>query len=310
MIRVLRAGAYTTVQDRGRHGWQRDGVPVGGAMDAPASRLANALVGNPPDAAVLEATLRGPTLGFDVDSYVAITGADMDARIDDRRLATWWAAPIAAGQVLTLDASRAGCRSYIAVSGGLDVRCVLGSRSTNVRAGFGGVHGRPLQRGDVVGIREASGESCRLSRGIDVRHLALERDVVRMIEGPHLARLDRASRQALLAEPFALQPDSDRMGLRFNGPRLAFDSAQEPLSTGVATGTVQLPPSGNPIVLMTDRQTVGGYPRLGDVATVDLPVLAQLRPGERVRFELVSAAVAEELYLERERELSRIERFL
>lgn len=310
MIRVLRAGAYTTVQDRGRRGHQRDGVPVGGAMDDAACRLANALVGNARDAAVLEATLRGPTLAFDEDAYVAVTGADMDARIDDRRIATWWAAPVRAGQVLSLDTSRAGGRSYIAVSGGIDVPCVLGSRSTSVRAGFGGVEGRPLKRGDTLRMLQPSADVHRLSRGIDIRHLDLQRDVVRMIEGPHIERLDRESRKALVGEPFTMGPDSDRMGLRLEGPRLAFGAPQEPLSAGVTVGTVQLPPSGNPIVLMADRQTIGGYPRLGEAATVDLPVLAQLRPGETIRFSLVSAAEAEELYLEREHELSRIERFL
>lgn len=311
MIRVLRAGAYTTVQDRGRRGWQRDGVPVSGAMDDPALRLANALVGNPPDAAVLEATLRGPTLVFDADAYVAITGADMDARIDDRRLATWWAAAVQAGQTLTLDTSRAGCRSYVAIRGGIDVPRVLGSRSTYVRAALGGLEGgRPLQRGDVLGIVQGASQTPTKSRGVDVRHLGLQRDVARMIDGPHLARLDRASRRAIFTEPFTMQPQSDRMGVRLAGPRLALDPGGEPLSAGVAAGTVQLPPSGDPIVLMSDGQTVGGYPRLGDIATVDLPVLAQLRPGESIRFAQVSASDAETLYLEREHELARIERFL
>lgn len=310
MIRVLRAGAYTTVQDRGRRGHQRDGVPVGGAMDVTACRLANALVANSADAAVLEATLRGPTLAFDEDAWVAVTGADMDARIDDRRIATWWAAPVQAGQVLSLDISRAGCRSYIAVRGGIDVPHVLGSRSTYARAGFGGVDGRPLQRGDALRIVPSNVPGARLSRGIDIRHLDLQRDVVRIVEGPHLERLDRQSCKAFLDEPFTMEPDSDRMGLRLKGPRLSFRAPQEPLSAGVTMGTLQLPPSGNPIVLMADRQTIGGYPRLGDAAAVDLPVLAQLRPGEAIRFSLVSAAAAEELYLEREHELSRIERFL
>ncbi|MBA3891077.1 MAG: biotin-dependent carboxyltransferase family protein [Gemmatimonadaceae bacterium] len=310
MIRVLRAGAYTTVQDRGRRGWQRDGVPVGGAMDDAALRLANALVNNPPNAAVLEATLRGPTLAFEVDSYVAITGADMDARIDDRRLATWWAAPIRAGQTLTLDMSRAGCRSYIAIQGGIDVPVVLGSRSTYVRAALGGLDGRALKRGDMLSVMSPGAEGPSLSRGIDIRHLDLQREVVRMIDGPHLERLDRTSRRALFSAPFAMRPESDRMGLRLAGPRLILASGDEPLSAGVAVGSVQLPPSGDPIVLMADRQTIGGYPRLGDVATVDLPILAQMRPGESIRFEQVGAAEAEVLYLAREHEMERIELFL
>lgn len=301
---VVRAGAFTTVQDLGRRGRQRDGVPVSGAMDDVALRIANWLVGNDGGDAALEATLRGPALAFDHDTLVAITGADMDARIGDRRIAPWRAAAVGAGETLTLDTARTGCRGYIAVAGGIDVPTVLGSRSTYARARLGGVEGRALVRGDVLssGARGAPGAR----RGVDIRHLGLQRDSMRLIPGPGLRRLDRSSSRLLFETPFTLAPDSDRMGLRFTGVALTSASAVEPLSGGVAMGTVQLPPSGAPIILMADRQTTGGYPRLGEVATVDLPVLAQLRPGDAIRFAEISPEAAEALYLARERELSRI----
>lgn len=316
-IRVLRAGAFTSVQDRGRSGRQHDGVPVSGAMDDVALRVGNALVGNPGGAAALEATLVGPSLAFDVDAYVAVTGADMDARVNGRRLAPWWATPIHAGETLTLDAARVGCRSYIAIAGGFDVPEVLGSRSTYARAGFGGVQGRKLARGDVLatGVAEAdavAGGAKRRNapRGVDVRHLELQRATVRIIPGPHLALLNHQSWRTLFESAFTLTPESDRMGLRFAGAPLVLSGAVELLSAGVAMGTVQLPPEGSPIILMADRQTTGGYPRLGEIATVDLPVLAQLRPGDQVRFAEVSAEEAERLYLEREREVVRLGLFL
>ena len=311
-VRVIRAGAYTTVQDRGRPGWQKDGVPVGGAMDDVALRIANWLVGNDGGAAALEATLRGPTLAFERDARVAITGADMDARLAHRRLAPWWAVQVRAGDTLTLDTARTGCRSYIAVAGGFDVPAVLGSRSTYVRAGLGGFEGRPLAAGDMLRVGAQSPDSSSAvgpdarsdpPRGVDTRHLDLRRETVRLIPGAAFPRLHDASRRALIETPFSLSPESDRMGLRLSGEPLTMAVAAEPLSGGVTMGTVQLPPGGAPIVLMADRQTTGGYPRLGEVATVDLPILAQLRPGDTVRFTLVDAGAAERLYLDRERML-------
>lgn len=310
-IRVIRAGAYTTVQDRGRPGWQHDGVPVGGAMDDVALRIANWLVGNDANAAVLEATLRGPTITFERDMRVSITGADMDARLEHRRIAPWWAFQARAGDTLTLGMARTGCRSYIAMAGGVDVQPVLGSRSTYVRAALGGFQGRPLGRGDTLHIATppdgsvTAGASGRADppRGIATRHLDLRRGTVRLIPGPALPRLKRASWRALYGTPFSLAPESDRMGLRLSGEPLAMTAAPDALSAGVAMGTVQLPPGGAPIILTADRQATGGYPRLGEIATVDLPVLAQLRPGDTVRFAQVTADEAQGLYLDREREL-------
>lgn len=312
---VLRPGPHTTVQDLGRHGWQRDGVPVGGAMDDVAARIANWLVGNAADAALLEATLAGPAIEITADTIVAVTGADMDARVGGRLLPPWFAQPVRAGETLELGAARTGCRAYLAFAGGIDVPSVLGSRSTYARARLGGLEGRALARGDVLQLKRAPATAPAQAasggrRGVKVDRLRRRAGVVRVMPGPQLAQLTPFAREAFLGDAYVLTPDSDRMGLRFAGTRLGLRAPVEVLSAGVATGTVQLPPGGEPIVLMADRQTTGGYPRLGEVATVDLPQLAQLRPGDAIRFAEIAPREAELLYLSRERELDRLRRFL
>ena len=298
-LHVVRAGLHTTVQDLGRPGWQRDGVPEGGAMDVVALRLANLLVGNAEGAAALEVTLDGPTLRFGRDATVAIGGADLDARIDDTPMRPWQARRVRAGAQLAFGAPMTGCRAYVAVDGGIAVPMVLGSRSTYVRAAIGGMDGRALRRDDIVPLGPPA-------TGARTRRLAHEqapayRDRLRMTPGPQLDALTRHARARLFDAPFTISARSDRMGFRLDGPALALVTPMEARSAGVAFGTVQLPPDGAPIILMADRQTTGGYPRLGEIATVDLPSLAQRRPGDRVQLVYVSLAEAQRLYLARER---------
>lgn len=320
-IAVERAGLLTTVQDLGRPGHQGDGVPEGGAMDAFALRVANLLVGNPPAAAALEATLDGPTLRFARATLVAVTGADLSAQVDGRPLPPWRSALVPAGGTLAFGAARAGCRAYVAVAGGIDVPPVLGSRATCLPATFGGHEGRALRRGDVLPVGAPAATAPRPSvaersasagaRGVHWSALPpYGCGVVRLVAGPELARLDATSRAALFARELRVGAQSNRMGYRLEGAPLALAAPVELLSAGVAMGTVQLPPGGAPIVLMADRQTTGGYPRLGEVASVDLPVLAQLRPGDAVRFTELSLDEAQRLYLERERALDALARAL
>jgi antagonist of KipI len=311
-IRVLRAGLLTTVQDLGRRGHQRDGVPVSGAMDPVALRLANLLAGNDEGAAGLEVTLDGPRLAFDAEAIVAVGGADLQARVDGRRLRPWRAARVPAGGTLEFGGWRAGCRAYVAVGGGIDVAPVLGSRSTYLLARFGGLAGRPLRRGDVLSTGpQRPGSSATLAgRAIAPSARPAYGGPVRLIPGAHLDLLTPDARARLFDAEFRVTPKSDRMGYRLAGPPLALAAPVELLSAGVAFGTVQLPPGADPIVLMADRQTTGGYPRLGEVATVDLPAMAQLRPGDAVRFAPISLGEAQALYLERERTIAALRRAL
>lgn len=319
-IRVEQPGMLTTVQDLGRIGHQRNGVPVGGAMDRLAHRVANLLVGNDETAASLEITLLGPSLAFDTDTLIAVGGADLGARAGDVELPPWRPAWVPAGARLGFSGSRAGCRAYLAVGGGIDIPMVLGSRGTFVRGGFGGVKGRALQRGDVLAVGIPGALSQRIAAavkgtaaGVSLAHWSASPSlrptysasaVVHLLSDAHMPLLAERAREQLFGAEFRIASQSDRMGFRLDGPTLELSQPIELLSEGVAWGTVQLPPGGAPIILMADRQTTGGYPRIACVATVDLPLVAQLRPGDRLRFQPISLREAQAMYLAREQDLA------
>ena len=318
-MRVATGGLQTTVQDLGRPASQRQGVPAGGAMDRIALRVGNILVGNGEGAAALETTLIGPTLSFDHPALVAITGADPAATVDHAPLAAWHPALVQAGATLRFGPPARGCRAYVAVAGGFDVPMVFGSRSTYLRAEFGGLDGRALRAGDVLPLGAPSVLSRQIAESLPdggavttarwgIGPSVLPRyaaDVlVRLVPGAHTNALSESSRDRLFSTQFRISASSDRMGYRLDGPALSLGNRIEMLSEAVAFGTVQLPPGGAPIILMADRQTTGGYPRIGEVASVDLPLVAQLRPGDHVRFRPVSLQDAQRLYLALEQELA------
>jgi antagonist of KipI len=318
---VLHPGQLATIQDRGRSGHQHEGIPTAGAMDDVALRIANLLVGNDEGAAALECTLVGPTLRFDEHVLIALAGGDLGATAGGVALPLWRPIAVPAGTMVSATAAVRGCRVYITVAGGFDVPLVLGSRSTYVRASLGGLDGRPLRRGD----RLAVGEPTELGRRILARVVGDQgRDrvilgrwgaaaslvpfyaaaaAIRLIEGTHTHLLTGGSADQLWNAEFRIGAQSDRMGYRLDGAELQLTTATELLSEAVAFGTVQLPPGGNPIILMADRQTTGGYPRIAEVASVDLPLLAQMKPGDRVRFRPISLDEAQRLYLAREANL-------
>jgi antagonist of KipI len=308
------------VQDLGRPGWQRHGVVVGGAMDATALRIANLLVGNRQDAAALEVTLLGPTLEFEDEHLFAIAGADLGAHLDREAVPPWRPCKSAAGTVLTFTGARSGCRAYIAFAGGIDIPGVLGSRGTDLRAGLGGLHGRALAAGDVLPIGAPTARARRWLAELSTRArrvadwgasrslfaTSTPEPVVRVLRGLDHELFDEASRAALVEAVFQVSAQSDRMGYRLDGPRLTLRQPRELLSAPIALGTVQVPPAGQPIVLMADRQSVGGYPRIAQVISADVPLLAQAAPGARVHFREVTLAQAQALYLERERDLRQL----
>lgn len=315
-ITVRQAGIQTTVQDLGRPGWQHVGVPVGGAMDQVAHRIANLLVGNPDDAAGLECTLGGVALQFMAPALVAFAGRDVTASLDGVAIPAWQPFRVEGGALLVV---HTGCRTCIAIAGGIDVPTVLDARGTSLRAGFGGFHGRALRRDDILPLGAPSSLGKRMfsrlvtqgrmiadwGAGPGLRPSYAMCPTVRIIEGPALRGLTDASRERVLHGSFRIAPESDRMGFRLQGHTLELTAPLEMLSAGVTIGTIQLPPGGTPIVLMADRQTTGGYPRLGEVIAYDLPLLAQLRPGDEVRFELVALDVAHTLYRQREHDIAR-----
>ncbi|HVY04342.1 MAG TPA: biotin-dependent carboxyltransferase family protein [Burkholderiales bacterium] len=319
-ITVLKPGMLTTVQDGGRFGFQHFGVPVAGAMDDFSHRVANILAGNEQDAATLEITLRGPRLRFDDDALIALCGAELSPRIGGTAVPAGKPLHVRAGAELGFGESMAGCRAYLAVHGGIDVPVVMGSRSTYDTAHIGGVEGRALREGDVLPVGDGDappypGLRLQLEHA---RHafaapkwsvnqhgekLGRSPQVVRILPGRHWDAFPVAARDTLTGSAFRLAVESNRMGCRLDGPAVMADGSLEILSEAVSFGTIQVPPSGKPIVLMADRQTVGGYPKIADVAGIDLHLLAQLRPGDRIRFELISLAQAQALWRKREQEI-------
>ena len=300
-VRVLRPGLLTTVQDHGRHGFQRVGLCPGGAMDAVALALANALVGNAPNEAALEITVIGPELLFEQDTLVAVCGAEFQGGFPHNR-------PVlaAAGTRLNVGRVTRGARAYIAVAGGFAVDPVLGSRSTYLPGHFGGYEGRALRHGDVLQLRDGGAVerffSLKNTRNGTVRWSAppltlpdREPILVHVIEGQHYASFDSSSQRAFFDTVWRVAPDSNRMGFRLSGPPLGRPQADEILSGPTCLGSVQVPPSGVPIALMADHQTTGGYPRIAEIASADVARLAQLAPGGSVHFARCSLEIAAEL---------------
>ena len=320
MITVLKPGLLTTVQDLGRPGYQQYGIVVGGALDPFAARAANLIVGNEDHAAVLEMAQTGPELRFDTDALVAWSGADFEAHLAAQPLPRDRAVRIAAGQSIHFGFARSGLRAWLAVAGGVNVPLVLGSRSTYRRAGIGGLEGRPLAAGDHLKLGEPSERSKKLLEGLQaagrvsapwtVRPETLGHPaaagIVRAMRGPEWAWFTPEAQRAFFATDWEATKEADRMGVRLQGPALALLKPREMISSAVNTGVVQVPSAGQPIVLLPSRQSVGGYPRLATVAAVDIGRFTQLRPGDKVRFQEITVGKAHELYLARERDVSRM----
>jgi antagonist of KipI len=320
MIRVLRSGLLTTVQDLGRPGYQQYGVVVGGALDAFAARVANLVVGNDENAAVLEMAQTGPDLQFDRDVLVAWNGGDFEARVDGQPLPRDRAVRVIAGEVVSFGVARSGLRAWLAIAGGIDVPLVMGSRTTYRRAGLGGHQGRPLVTGDelklfpageraeaVLGqLRVANKRATTWTVRPETMGKPAPAGTVRAMRGPEWDWFTDDAQSDLFSAKWEATREADRMGVRLHGPALTLVKPREMISAAVNTGVVQVPPSGHPIVLLPSRQSIGGYPRLVAVAGVDIGRFTQLRPGETVRFEKTTLQAAQELWLARERDLTRV----
>jgi KipI family sensor histidine kinase inhibitor len=289
-VEVLEGGLATTVQDLGRFGHRRHGVAWAGAMDAPALRAANLLVGNAAGAAALECAVSGPVLRFLAPIRLAVTGADLGPVLHRDDLGPW---PVPRGSAvlarpgnrLAFTGRRAGCRAYVALAGGIEVPLVLGSRSTDLGAGFGGLEGRALRAGDRLAVGTARGEPARAWEPPLPSSGSL---TLRVVLGPQDDHLGEESVARFLSGEYAVTAASDRVGYRLQGPRLEHAKGGEIPSDGMVPGSVQVPPDGQPIVTMADGPTTGGYPKVATVVAADLPLLAQLLPGEgAVRFTAV-----------------------
>ena len=283
------------MQDLGRPNAIVAGVQAGGAMDRFAHSAANFLVGNEQGLATLECTLRGPTLIAEQACLIAITGADLDARVNGAPAPAWTSLLLGPGDRLTFAGRRQGARMYIAVAGGFEADRWLGSLSTNLMAGRGGMHGRPLRAGDQLTVAEEARKPAVAGRRVPEQLRPAYGDhTLHAVAGPHLKRLDPESRDVLFQASYKVSGDSDRMGYRLEGPRLAL-TGEELLSFGLVAGAVQVPPSGQPILLMADHQTAGGYPVVATAVSASLPIAAQLLPGDELRLEAITIERAQKM---------------
>jgi antagonist of KipI len=315
---IEKSGLLTTVQDLGRYGLQKYGVIVSGAMDPFALRAANILVGNQENAAGLEITMMGPEIIWESSSLIAICGGDLSATINGVDIPLWRSIYILKGSRLQFGRITKGCRTYLAVAGGLDVPIDMNSRSTYLRAGLGGYSGRALQEGDRISLLSPN----PLNRGLmnqleyqfvensfaispwsvsyDLLPAYDAQPLIQVTTGTEFSLFDEESLSCFFNELYQVLPQSDRMGYRLSGSELKLTKPSEMISASVTFGTIQVPSDGKPIVLMADRQTTGGYPKIAQVISSDLPLLAQVNLNGKVRFQLVSLKEAQNQYIKRE----------
>ena len=301
---VESAGLQTTVQDLGRPGFGPEGVSASGAADPVALRLGNLLVENQPGVAGLELTLVGGSFVFPDGAVIALTGADLGATVNGRPLEMWASHTLEPGTKLMFGATRNFARGYLAIAGGIQVDPFLGSASTHVLSGLGGFEGRALRKGDRLRIGKASKKVPRRRITLAALYAFKPRKVLRVTEGPQADWFSEAAKQVFYRDVFRVSEESDRVGLRLEGPVLDGSTAREIITEGVSLGAVQVTPSGQPIILFVEQQTTGGYPKIANIIAADLHRIGQLRPRAEIRFQRTSFAVARSLWIEQERLLS------
>ncbi len=316
MITVLKPGLQASVQDLGRPGLRHLGVGLSGAMDRLSLAVGNCIVGNPTDAACLELTAPPARIRFESSCAIALTGADCSAHLDEVPLGRGRRIPVGAGQTLDITAPRAGIHAYVCISGGIDVAPVLGSRSTDLQAGLGGLDGRPLRPGDTLKMRAMGPAPAKTVARSDPDQGAAGRvavllpemkGVIRVMRGPEFDEFDVAARDALMQSLWTVTPQSNRMGYRLLGAALLRRTTRQLNSHAVFPGVIQVPDGGAPIVLMADAQATGGYPKIATVIAADLWRMAQVRPGNTIGFELVTRAQAHLAWQKQQQYLMRLQ---
>jgi len=297
VIRILDAGPQTTVQDLGRTGRMRYGIPPSGPVDRFAFVLANRLLGNPDTAAALECTLMGPRFELTAAGAIAVTGADMPVTVNGQDAPGWATIAVKSGDVVKLGAARTGVRSYVGFAGGLDVPLVLGSRATYLRGRIGGLQGRALRKGDELAILPSGSVNPRRVARRDIPDYTGE-PTVRAVLGPQADRFTDEGLRALFGGLYEVLPQSDRMGSRLRGPRIEHARGHDIISDGIALGSIQVPGDGQPIVLLVDRQSTGGYTKAATICSSDIWRVGQARPGQWLRFQSIEVEEAHRLLRE------------
>ena len=306
IFKVKKSGLLTTIQDTGRVGYQQYGIVVSGAMDSVAHRLGNLLVGNESTAATLEVTMMGPVLQLLDDTVIAITGADLSATIDGKALKPWKSTYVKRGQTLSFGKPVKGVRAYIAVAGGINSQNVLGSKATYLKASMGGIDGRAVRKGDILSSGEMKSHYTQLSgRALSPKIIPnyANDQPFRVIVGPDERAFTERGLATFFSESYDITREVDRMGCRLSGPIIEHRGDADILSDAITVGTIQVPASGQPIILLADRQTSGGYTRIGTVITTDIPRLVQQMPGEKICFDQISVEDAQQLYRRQEKNM-------
>lgn len=311
-IIVENPGIQTTVQDEGRFGYQQFGVSPAGPMDTQSFYLANILAGNPRGESALEITFMGPSLKFEKDNIIAVTGANVSPAVDGTPIPMYQAVLVHEGQTLSFGVASGGSRAYIAFTGGLDVPVIMGSKSTLMRNKLGGVEGRKLEKGDRIGFCNPKTSLPKMGlRKMEPEKFPEKEITLRVVTGPQDSAFTEEEVRKFFWFGATITNESDRMGIRLERDEpLHHIKDGNILTDGVAFGSIQVPTNGQIIIMMADRQTTGGYTKIGTVISVDLPKLAQAQPGYRVRFVRVGVQLAQDLYLRKQKELRRLEKYL
>ncbi|MXX53316.1 MAG: biotin-dependent carboxyltransferase family protein [Dehalococcoidia bacterium] len=313
-MEIVSPGLLTTVQDLGRTGYQRYGIPVCGALDSVSLRIANILVGNRDHLAGLEITAIGPTIRFTEGATIAVVGADLEPTLNGNPMPAWESVYAEAGSVLGFGMPRDGLRAYLAVSGGIEAPLVMKSRSTDLKGGFGGFAGRALSAGDAIAVGDSPyrgvTSSRRLPPEISRQTTHGQHFDIRVVLGPQEGAFTEEGVYTLLNSEYTVSNDADRTGYRLEGPTIEHISGADIVSDGTALGSIQVPGGGTPIVLLADRGTTGGYTKIGTVISPDIGLIAQAMPGARIRFSEVSVEDARQILLEQERMIADIKAFV
>jgi antagonist of KipI len=299
-ILVHSAGAFTTVQDLGREGFGAMGVSPSGAADSISLRIGNRLVENPETSAGLEMTLVGGTFQFLEGAVLALAGSDFGATLGDAPVKPWTTFRAQPGQMLRVGPTGGGARCYLCVHGGIVVRTLMGSASTHVLSGLGGWQGRALRRGDVLPVGGGSVRFRARTVAASALDRLLPRKALRVTTGPQSDSFPESSHRLLCETTYRVREESNRVGIRLDGPPIPRSSEEEMITEGVSLGAIQVPPGGCPIIVFVEQQTTGGYPKIANIISADFHRVGQLRPRDEIRFERVEMETARRLLKEQE----------
>lgn len=309
-IKIIKPGLFTTIQDRGRWGYERHGIPVAGAMDDFSLRVANILVGNHQYQGALECTLLGPEIRFNCNEVISITGANMSPRIGGEPVPMWTSILVKDGSTLSLSNGSDGIRTYIGFSRGLDVPEIMGSKSTFTRGQLGGYKGRKLFSGDEIGLGHRDLSQWGSYLPSNFIPIYKEEENIRIILGPQDDYFTQDAIETFFNSRYTITSESDRMGYRLDGPQIVHKNGADIISDGIVFGSIQVPGHGSPIIMMADRATTGGYTKIATVINPDLPKLAQMVPGNSIYFNSISLGKAHEIYRDYERNFTEIKAIL